>query len=762
MLIVALTLGASPASAATFSADFSAMPAGAALYGTAAVADGFLELTITAGGNGSIVIDDFALGPVDSMTATFAMLIGGGTGADGLSFDFGDLPDGLFGPPGDSFGPWAEEGSGSGLILRFDTYPPGGAGYGGRIEAVYSNVSVAVSDVRTLRTDTFVPVTVSVDAVGLLTVTHDNGIDPTVVFADVPVPGWNPPVGWRFGFGARTGGLTDDHFIDDVTITTNGPTLNKCSSKKKACVAKKVGGLFTCHVKAEKSGSALDQSCIDKIEDGFDGGAVPAKGCFEKLENKQDPAKPETRCLTEDDTASAEAKIDAFVLNVVQAVDPGFPTPILNVCSAGKKKCVSKKTKALLKCHVKAEAKGVVLDAVCVQKAKDKFDGGLDPSKGCFEKLEAVPGCLTEDDTAAVEAKVDAFIDDIVSALDPGFATPTPPATATPPPTVTATPSKTATVTPTPTVTATPTITTTPTVTETPSATLTPSATPTTSPTPTCGAFLAKWGSLGSADGQFNSPYIVAADTGGDVFVADTNNNRIQKFTNDGTFITKWGTAGTADGQFNAPFGVGFDASGNVLVADGGNHRIQKFTPTGTYLSQWGSPGNGDGEFNVPVGVGVDAGGNVFVADFNNDRVQKFTDAGVFVTTWGTTGSGNGQFVDPGGLAVDASGNVFVTESGPNCRVQKFTNAGVFITKWNFACPNGIAVDASGNVFVGNDFQDAVREYTNAGTFLTGWGSFGTGNGEFVNPWGVAVDPSGKIFVADRDNHRIQKFVACP
>jgi hypothetical protein len=72
-------------------------------------------------------------------------------------------------------------------------------------------------------------------------------------------------------------------------------------------------------------------------------------------------------------------------------------------------------------------------------------------------------------------------------------------------------------------------------------------------------------------------PRAVAVDTSGNVYVADTNNDRIQKFTSDGTFLTTWGSEGSGDGQFDWPSGVAVDASGNVYVADRGNDRIQKF-----------------------------------------------------------------------------------------------------------------------------------------------------------------------------------------
>jgi DNA-binding beta-propeller fold protein YncE len=89
--------------------------------------------------------------------------------------------------------------------------------------------------------------------------------------------------------------------------------------------------------------------------------------------------------------------------------------------------------------------------------------------------------------------------------------------------------------------------------------------------------------------------------------VANTNNNRIQVFTNGGAFVTAWGTQGAGNGQFQLLTALALDSSGKVFVADDYNNRIQKFTADGTFITKWGSFGSGDGQFNYPDGVAVDA-----------------------------------------------------------------------------------------------------------------------------------------------------------
>ena len=193
-----------------------------------------------------------------------------------------------------------------------------------------------------------------------------------------------------------------------ATDVAAGPQ-SKCLVSKNKCVAKKAGSLLKCEEKAETPGKPMDPNfadCEDKAKEKFDGGSDPTKGCFEKLENKTP-----NDCVTVNDTASLEAKVENCVDQLVAAIDPA---PLdQSKCNVSKKKCAAKKLKSVLKCYQKAETPGKPNDPNadgCLDKAMAKFDGGVDPTKGCFAKLESkTPNdCLAPfGNTATVEGIVD-------------------------------------------------------------------------------------------------------------------------------------------------------------------------------------------------------------------------------------------------------------------------------------------------------------------------------------------------------------------
>ena len=140
----------------------------------------------------------------------------------------------------------------------------------------------------------------------------------------------------------------------------------------------------------------------------------------------------------------------------------------------------------------------------------------------------------------------------------------------------------------------------------------------------TAANFYFAFGSEGTGDGEFDSPTGIAVDSGGNIYVADTFNDRVQVFKPGGLFWFTFGSVGSGDGKFNDPYGIAVGSGGNIYVTDTVNDRVQVFDPSGVFLSAFGSSGTGDGEFSLPQGIAVGGGGNIYVADTVNNRVQVF------------------------------------------------------------------------------------------------------------------------------------------
>src|SRR3954465_7169073 len=197
--------------------------------------------------------------------------------------------------------------------------------------------------------------------------------------------------------------------------------------------------------------------------------------------------------------------------------------------------------------------------------------------------------------------------------------------------------------------------------------------------------FMRAWGTVGSGDGQFAWPDGIGVDNGGTVWVADRDNNRLERFSSNGRFrkfkAFRHQHRSDAPGRLNLPYDVAPDALGNLYVADTHNHRIQEFSPTGKLIRKWGSLGSGSGQFNQPRGIAVDPFGNVWVADHENHRVQKFTADGRFLGRFGANGGdgsfglGPGDFNSPRGLSSDAVGDIYVADDA-NHRIVKLSNDG--------------------------------------------------------------------------------------
>jgi sugar lactone lactonase YvrE len=285
-------------------------------------------------------------------------------------------------------------------------------------------------------------------------------------------------------------------------------------------------------------------------------------------------------------------------------------------------------------------------------------------------------------------------------------------------------------------------------------------------------------GTKGNEPSQMATPHNLAIAPDGSIYVADAGNNRIEHFSAEGAFISAWGTYGAANGNtpaapgtFNDPWGIAVGPDGSVYVSDTWNNRIQKFTANGEFVKEWGVSGQGETPFALwgPRGVVVDTKGQVYLSDTGNKRIVIYDSAGNYVAQFGSTGSDPGQFNEPVGLAVDASGKVYITDTW-NQRVQVMQpdgSGGYTPDKsWDIAGWYGqslenkpyIAVDNQGHVFVTDPEGYRVLEFDDQGQFIQFWGDSGAGPDGFNVLQGIVADKNGSIWIADSGNNRIMHF----
>lgn len=296
-------------------------------------------------------------------------------------------------------------------------------------------------------------------------------------------------------------------------------------------------------------------------------------------------------------------------------------------------------------------------------------------------------------------------------------------------------------------------------------------------------------GPFALGDGQFQDPNGIAIDASGNVYLADTGNNRVEVFDSSGHFVYKFGENGNGNAQFSDVMGIAVDNSGSLYVVDQNNHRVEAFSitygnmtsatnevltsptiypsappptipsiPTG-YVSSFGSGGSKNGQFSMPQGIAVDNSDSLYVTDLNNDRVEKFDSHGNYISTIGSHGSADGQFSAPTGVALDKSGNVYVSDID-NYRIEKFDSAGNFVLKFGtfgtkpgqLNSLQGIAVDDAGNVYV-SDLTNSIQKFDPSGNFV-----MKIGNDKLNGASDVAVDKSGDVYVVDSGNSQIAEY----
>ena len=262
--------------------------------------------------------------------------------------------------------------------------------------------------------------------------------------------------------------------------------------------------------------------------------------------------------------------------------------------------------------------------------------------------------------------------------------------------------------------------------------------------------------------------------------------------------------------QISFPVGIAVDASGNIYIADTGNNRIRKVTNPGssgmisTVAGNGYSGYSGDGvraifaQVNFPYGITVDASGNIYFAEYGYSRIRKVTNpgiSGIISTVAGNGASGylfdgvlatSAQLNNPRGVAVDASGNIYIADT-VNHRIRKVTNPGStgmistvagngasgysgdggLATSAQLDNPYAVAVDASGNIYIADNGNHRVRMVTASSGIINTVAGVGTGDfsgdqglatsAQLYRPFGLCLDALGNIYIADTNNHRVRK-----
>jgi WD40 repeat protein len=280
---------------------------------------------------------------------------------------------------------------------------------------------------------------------------------------------------------------------------------------------------------------------------------------------------------------------------------------------------------------------------------------------------------------------------------------------------------------------------------------------------------------------QLNAPRDIALAPDGTLYVTDSRNHRILHLDQSGDLLHAWGEFGASDynanvmaepGTFNEPWGVAVGPDGSVYVADTWNNRIQKFTAEGEFITMWGQFGAAESDLHFwgPRGIAVDEQGRVFITDTGNKRVVIFDENGTPLTSFGGAGMGIGQFDEPVGIAVDDLGRVYIADTW-NVRIQVMIPEGDSLTypthiSWDIEGWYGdsldnkpfLAVDEQYNVYVADPLMGRVLIFDVQGDFLQAFGTYGSGPSEIGIVGGLGVDAQGSVWVADADNNRLMHF----
>lgn len=326
----------------------------------------------------------------------------------------------------------------------------------------------------------------------------------------------------------------------------------------------------------------------------------------------------------------------------------------------------------------------------------------------------------------------------------------------------------------------------------------------------------------GRDDGMFFYPRGICVDSGGNVYITDIGNGRVQKFDASGNFMEKWEFGEPDIEMINRFTGMMFDADesenveaelmewaleiflrfpddfdynevdlnnisaylnrffrnrdthalsdaaldskGNLYVCDSLFGCVHRISAEGV-IEECVISNPDPGDIFAPHRIIVDGDDNLYISDYAARKIHKYNSNAEYVTSWGGRGDCDGKFDFPNAMALDSEGNIHIVDSRNDC-VQKFDSNGEFLLKWELdgLAPlaaqelTGIAFDDNDNMFLLDSKTDRAYKYDPDGQLLAEWGGTGNAPGRLTSPESIAADKDGAVYIVDTGNNRIQKF----
>lgn len=292
----------------------------------------------------------------------------------------------------------------------------------------------------------------------------------------------------------------------------------------------------------------------------------------------------------------------------------------------------------------------------------------------------------------------------------------------------------------------------------------------------------------GVTSDRLHNPYALAIADSGEIYIADRDNDRVVRWPSwavgntdlrTGTVVAGGLGQGSLATHLDYPQGIAIDSSGNIYVADTENHRVQKWAPGGTSgvtVAGGNGVGSATNQLTLPWGIALDGDDNLLIVDYGNHRVVRWAPEaveGVVVAGGNGQGSTLNKLSLPSGIAIDGDENLFIADRG-NHRVVKWepeATEGVVVAGGNGAgdgldqldLPTGVDLDSAGNVFVADMGNHRIVRWAvdaEEGVVVAGGEGDGRKSRQLNLPTDVAVDSNNNIFIADNGNHRIQEWIA--